>query len=111
MHIKGKIILVLISVVLGSFCVAAFGQTTIIVRPNKIDDCFTNHGIGFTTFQRFNGDKWEGYQDCLGHATLTDHEGFSGPLEWLTAMNTREDSRRPESKLLQKRSAGTGECR
>ena len=48
--------------------------TTIVVRPIEINDVLTNPGIGFTTFQRFNGDKWEGYQDCLDHPTLTDYE-------------------------------------
>jgi hypothetical protein len=43
-------------------------QTTVVVRPKEIDDVLVNPGIGFTTFQRFNGDalnegqKWtEGY--------------------------------------------------
>ncbi len=30
---------------------------TIVVRPNVIDDVLINPGIGFMTFQRFNGDK------------------------------------------------------
>ena len=45
----------------------AFGQA-VIVRPQQIDDVLINPGIGFMTFQRFNGDslnaglKWtEGY--------------------------------------------------
>ncbi len=29
---------------------------TVLVRPSEIDDVLTNPGIGFTTFQRFNGD-------------------------------------------------------
>ncbi|MCU0917504.1 MAG: DUF4832 domain-containing protein [Planctomycetes bacterium] len=43
-------------------------QGTITVRPKEIDDVLVNPGIGFMTFQRFNGDqlnegtKWtEGY--------------------------------------------------
>ncbi|MFQ6035691.1 MAG: DUF4832 domain-containing protein [Sedimentisphaerales bacterium] len=38
-------------------CISASGQQTVIVRPKEIDDVLTNPGIGFTTFQRFNGDK------------------------------------------------------
>ncbi|HLJ13489.1 MAG TPA: DUF4832 domain-containing protein [Bryobacteraceae bacterium] len=33
----------------------AMAQTT-VVRPKEIDDVLVNPGIGFTTFQRFNGD-------------------------------------------------------
>ncbi|MBS1575153.1 MAG: DUF4832 domain-containing protein [Bacteroidetes bacterium] len=29
---------------------------SLVVRPKEIDDVLTNPGIGFTTFQRFNGD-------------------------------------------------------
>ena len=29
---------------------------TFVVRPKEIDDVLNNPGIGFTTFQRFNGD-------------------------------------------------------
>jgi len=56
-------------------------QKTIIVRPKESDAVLVNPGIGFSTFQRFNGDKWNGYQDCLDTATATDYENFKGPLE------------------------------
>jgi hypothetical protein len=43
-------------------------QSTVVVKPVEIKDVLTNPGIGFTTFQRFNGDalnagtKWiEGF--------------------------------------------------
>ncbi|MBM4028088.1 MAG: DUF4832 domain-containing protein [Planctomycetes bacterium] len=36
---------------------AAWGQGTVVVRPKEIDDVLINPGIGFMTFQRFNGDK------------------------------------------------------
>jgi hypothetical protein len=46
----------------------ALGQESIIVRPIEIDEVLINPGIGFMTFQRFNGDdlneglKWtEGF--------------------------------------------------
>ena len=32
-------------------------QEMIYVRPAEIDDVLTNPGIGFMTFQRFNGDE------------------------------------------------------
>jgi hypothetical protein len=57
--------------VLLSFLGLASGlmaQETVVVRPQEIDDVLVNPGIGFMTFQRFNGDqlnqgtKWtEGY--------------------------------------------------
>lgn len=55
-------------VLLSIWPLAALGQETIVVRPKEIDDVLTNPGIGFMTFQRFNGDtlndgqRWtEGY--------------------------------------------------
>ncbi len=62
-------------------CVAA---ETVTVRPHEIDDVLINPGLGFTTFQRFNGDrlneglKWtEGfpiqYQPFSGSLTNQDH--------------------------------------
>ncbi len=32
-------------------------QTPVIVRPKELDDVLVNPGIGFMTFQRFNGDQ------------------------------------------------------
>lgn len=47
-----------VSLVLLSLCpLVAVGQETIVVRPVEIDDVLTNPGIGFMTFQRFNGDR------------------------------------------------------
>ncbi len=39
-----------------AFLTAALAQETVVVRPKEIDDVLVNPGIGFTTFQRFNGD-------------------------------------------------------
>ncbi|MFC2076974.1 DUF4832 domain-containing protein, partial [candidate division KSB1 bacterium] len=61
-----------------------FAQDEVLVRPVEIDDVLINPGIGFTTFQRFNGDTlnagagWtEGfpieYQDFDGDLTNKDH--------------------------------------
>ena len=33
-------------------------QETITVKPAEIDDVLTNPGMGFMTFQRFNGDEF-----------------------------------------------------
>lgn len=50
------------------FAVSVLAQDVAIVRPQEIDDVLVNPGVGFQTFQRFNGDdlnrglKWtEGY--------------------------------------------------
>lgn len=55
-------------------------QPVVTVRPVEIDDVLVNPGIGFMTFQRFNGDalnqgvKWtEGYP--------IDYQEFKGSLE------------------------------
>jgi hypothetical protein len=69
------------------FCVIAsesLAAETVIVRPEVIDDVLVNPGIGFMTFQRFNGDDlnegsgWtEGYpieyQEFDGDLTNQDH--------------------------------------
>jgi len=39
-----------------AFCAPGLAQETVIIRPSEIDDVLTNPGIGFMTFQRFNGD-------------------------------------------------------
>ncbi len=63
-------------------------QQTVIVRPREIDDVLVNPGMGFMTFQRFNGDTlnpgagWtEGhpvvYQDFDGDLTNIDHPATS----------------------------------
>ena len=63
---------------------AAFGQKMVIVPPQVTEDVLVNPGIGFMTFQRFNGDslnpgtKWtEGYpivyQPFHGKRTMENH--------------------------------------
>jgi hypothetical protein len=63
-------------------------QSPVIVRPKEIDDVLTNPGIGFMTFQRFNGDalnegvRWtEGfpiaYQEFKGSLKNKDHPDTS----------------------------------
>ena len=55
-------------------------QTTVVVKPVEIHDVLVNPGIGFMTFQRFNGDalnagiKWtEGFP--------IEYQPFPGTLE------------------------------
>ena len=70
------------------FCANVYSQENIIVRPTEIDSVLMNPGIGFMTFQRFNGDslnegeKWtEGfpidYQDFDGHLENENHPATS----------------------------------
>jgi hypothetical protein len=55
-------------------------QETIFVRPVEIDDVLTNPGIGFTTFQRFNGDELnEGNGWTEGYPI--DYQEFDGNLK------------------------------
>ncbi|MCL5279284.1 MAG: DUF4832 domain-containing protein [Planctomycetes bacterium] len=44
-------------VLISAWLTATWAQETIVVRPKEIGDVLTNPGIGFMTFQRFNGDK------------------------------------------------------
>ena len=44
-------------VLVSTWLTAAWAQETVVVRPKEIGDVLTNPGIGFMTFQRFNGDK------------------------------------------------------
>lgn len=55
-------------------------QETIRVIPKEIDDVLTNPGIGFMTFQRFNGDKLnEGPKWTEGKPI--EYQPFDGNLE------------------------------
>ncbi|MBL7146814.1 MAG: hypothetical protein ISS76_21420, partial [Phycisphaerae bacterium] len=79
--ITGILFTTLLAAVSG---VQVMAQETVIVRPKEIDDILTNPGIGFMTFQRFNGDDlnaakgWtEGkpivYQEFDGNLENKDH--------------------------------------
>ena len=65
---------------LAALALPAWGIDTVIVRPKEIPDVLVNPGIGFNTFQRFNGDslnagtRWtEGYP--------IEYQPFKGSLE------------------------------
>jgi hypothetical protein len=60
--------------------VPLLAQETVIVRPIEIDDVLINPGIGFMTFQRFNGDKLnEGLKWTEGYPI--QYQEFKGSLE------------------------------
>ncbi|MCE5273327.1 DUF4832 domain-containing protein [bacterium] len=72
----------------ASFASAAAAGDTLHVRPVEIDDVLNNPGIGFNTFQRFNGDTLNGgdhwtegfpiqYQDFDGDLTNPDYPNCS----------------------------------
>jgi hypothetical protein len=79
-HLLVSVVLILLTAATQ----AGFAQDVTIVRPQEIDDVLVNPGIGFMTFQRFNGDDlnpgsgWtEGlpieYQDFDGDLTNPHH--------------------------------------
>ncbi len=75
---RSSTVLSIVLVVAGSLPV--FSQTTIVVRPKEIDDVLVNPGIGFMTFQRFNGDKLNegtGWTEGLP----IEYQPFDGNLE------------------------------
>jgi len=43
--------------VLAASFVSAWASDLIVVRPKESEEVLVNPGIGFTTFQRFNGDS------------------------------------------------------
>jgi len=78
----------ILAALLGASTLAASAQDVRIVRPVETDEVLVNPGMGFMTFQRFNGDAlnegagWtEGrpivYQDWDGDLTNVDHPATS----------------------------------
>jgi hypothetical protein len=60
--------------------IPARADETITVRPREIDDVLVNPGIGFMTFQRFNGDRLnEGKAWTEGYPIV--EQPFTGRLE------------------------------
>ena len=58
----------------------AVAQQIVTVRPKEIDDVLVNPGIGFMTFQRFNGDSLnEGLKWTEGYPIV--YQEFKGSLE------------------------------
>lgn len=67
-----------------------FAQNVVIVKPKEIDDVLTNPGIGFTTFQMFNGDNHKPNQDVVREINL---EQFDNPIE------VRENNNYPKTSI------------
>ena len=62
------------------FTAIAVAQQIVTVRPQEIDDVLVNPGIGFMTFQRFNGDSLnEGQKWTEGYPIV--YQPFTGSLE------------------------------
>jgi hypothetical protein len=81
---KTRILFITVTSFFAFITTEIFAQKTNYVRPTEIDDVLTNPGMGFMTFQRFNGDElnegihWtEGfpieYQDFDGNLENLDH--------------------------------------
>jgi hypothetical protein len=82
---KKSIVLLMASALIAFFNLKAQEQPTIIkVRPKETNEVLNNPGIGFTTFQRFNGDSLNGgifwtegfpieYQEFDGDLTNPNH--------------------------------------
>jgi len=78
LNLLGVVILLLLS-----FSMELFAQKTVIVRPVEIDDVLVNPGIGFMTFQRFNGDTLNNIDGGSGwtEGFPIDYQKFNGNLK------------------------------
>jgi len=70
-----------LSVLLILLCAAPLAaQQTVTVRPKEIDEVLVNPGMGFMTFQRFNGDELnQGLRWTEGYPIV--YQEFKGSLE------------------------------
>lgn len=70
-----------LSTILIAACAAPLlAQPTLTIRPKEIDDVLINPGIGFMTFQRFNGDELnQGLKWTEGYPIV--YQEFKGSLE------------------------------
>jgi hypothetical protein len=69
-----------ISTVLIAASMTSLFAQEVIVRPKEIDDVLVNPGIGFMTFQRFNGDELnQGLRWTEGYPIV--YQEFKGRLE------------------------------
>jgi hypothetical protein len=75
--IRGIAFIIVLTSVTG---VQVLAQQTIIVRPKEIDDVLINPGIGFMTFQRFNGDELNAAKSWTEGKPIVYQE-FDGNLE------------------------------
>jgi len=67
-----RLFFILIALTIGSMypgrAYTQIASGSLVVRPKEIDDVLLNPGIGFTTFQRFNGDTL---------TTLSNYQGWT----------------------------------
>ena len=80
MRKKMKKIVVIMLFFLEMSMVSTFAQEMLIVRPKEIDDILVNPGIGFMTFQRFNGDSLNVGQEWTEGFPI-EYQEFDGNLE------------------------------
>lgn len=52
-----SIIVLKLLILFPALSIAQINSGTLVVRPIEIHEVLVNPGIGFTTFQRFNGDS------------------------------------------------------
>lgn len=69
------------SLLLLSFqCISQNPEDIMIVKPKEINDVLTNPGIGFMTFQRFNGDTLNGGRGWTEGLPI-GYQNFNGDLK------------------------------
>src|SRR4030065_1505204 len=80
MKMKKSVYLIMIFYVLSIVTIDVHAQNTITARFKETDEVLTNPGIGFMTFQRFNGDDLnEGLRWTEGKPI--EYQKFDGNLE------------------------------
>ena len=81
MRILCLITVISIIIILGGISsTSIFAEETVTVRPKEIDDILTNPGIGFMTFQRFNGDTLNQAKRWTEGKPIV-YQQFNGDLE------------------------------
>lgn len=85
-----KLIHLAITFFIFSFAFTQNADKLVIVRPKEIHDVLNNPGIGFTTFQMFNGDNLRPNQDVVREINLKQ---FDNPLE------VRENNNYPNTSI------------
>ena len=87
---RNKLILFILFLIIG-----ANAQETQVIRPQEIDDVLINPGIGFMTFQRFNGDSLNPLAKNGKHGNWT--EGY--PIEYQTFDGNLENKDHPQTSI------------
>lgn len=65
-----KTALMIIVLMTGTIAFSQNPDNLTIIKPNEINDVLINPGIGFNTFQMFNGDNLAPNQDVLREADI-----------------------------------------